>query len=652
MTPQPDCRADRDPRMAPEWYIDIGGSVEGPLTAAELHDRAASGRLQPTDSVSADRVTWVPAGTVAGLPFPPPKLRPLTDTVVSGSLHASAVLPDTGIVPVVSVPGYQILETLGTGACGVVYKARQEKLNRVVALKTVLVPEKASRDLIDRFKQEAVALARLQHPNIVAVHDSGVCDTPKDQMFFAMELLDGEDLAARLERGGPLDERTAWLVARQTAAALAHAAKHGVIHRDIKPANLFLVPPPTGFPLPPDVPMVKVTDFGLALTRGSETDQRQTAAGVMLGTPVYMAPEQFTGSKVDSRADIYSLGATVYHMLTGQSAFDGRTVWEVMMRKSAPPPRLELPVSTPTADLVAAMMAVERDDRPADYADLIARIDALPFLEGCAFSVTGMMGVSGRLPAAPLTLPEATEAAATAPSPAPARRRKTWLYAVAAVALLGVGVGIAALVGAFNRPTVKVPDAKPVTYVAGAYQDLYVSGSLVGWKPAGGNWAIEQDDEIEKTTVLAGTGVAVRTFDAPPNFRVTLCIDPHLANAVEVQVAATNDPPASATRWLVRLDRGTATASLGKRVGQGGAFEPVGTAVPLPTPQELVSASKRPYMEVKYERAGGTLVVWFLGQPLGSTPDAGLKTTEFRVQALGGAIRIDLAALEELIEQK
>ena len=103
-------------------------------------------------------------------------------------------------VPVVSVPGYQLLDTLGTGACGVVYKARQEKLNRIVALKTVLMPDKASRDLIDRFKQEAVSLARLQHPNVVAVYDSGLCETPKGQVFFAMELLDGEDLGRRVER--------------------------------------------------------------------------------------------------------------------------------------------------------------------------------------------------------------------------------------------------------------------------------------------------------------------------------------------------------------------------------------------------------------------------------------------------------------------
>src|SRR5579883_482755 len=666
----PETRITRSPiyptslSMADEWYIDIGGTVEGPLPVEELRDRAANGRLRPTDSVSVDRMTWVPAHSVNGLTFPTSS-RPLVETVVSGSVHLAdeSAAEGPSVIPIISVPGYQLLDTLGAGAFGVVYKAKQEKLNRIVALKTVLMPDKATQDLIDRFKQEAVSLAKLHHPNIVGVYDGGVCEKPKDQVYFAMELLNGEDLAVRLERVGPLDERTAWLIARQTASALAHAATHGIIHRDVKPANLFLVTPPTGFPLPPDVPMVKVTDFGLALAQeeaeGGER-QRQTTAGVLLGTPVYMAPEQFTRSHVDERADIYSLGASMYHILTGQAPFDGRTVWEVMMKKSSSLPPLPQRISPESAALVAAMTATDPNERIADYAELIARIDALPCLEG-AFSVSGIIGLSGRMRAAssPTGRTSTTVVPALPPTPVsspPAPPRRTWwVYVIAAVALHGVAVGIAALAGAFHRPTeqAKSPDTlqvneMPRTYITGAHQMLYKSGSILGWTPAGGSWAIESDDSIEKTQVLAGTGTAVRRFDPPANFRVTLSLDPHKAKTVEVQIATWGGSPT--IHWLVRLDEKDGVA-FGKRTGMGG-FEPAGAAIPLPTPSELAAQSKRPYLEVKYERAGGKLVAYFQGKPLGSIADTGLTTTEFRIHATGGAMRIDYAALEELIEKK
>ena len=124
---------------------------------------------------------------------------------------------------------------------------------------------------------------------------------------------------------------------------------------------------------------MKVTDFGLALTRSAEgADQRLTNAGVVLGTPVYMAPEQFARSDIDHRADIYSLGATVYHALTGQAPFDGVNVWDVMVKKTESVPRPGEPVSAESADLVAAMMAVKPAERIGSYTELIARIDELP----------------------------------------------------------------------------------------------------------------------------------------------------------------------------------------------------------------------------------------------------------------------------------
>jgi serine/threonine protein kinase len=557
----------------------------------------------------------------------------------------------------VAIAGYKLLDTLGAGACGVVYKASQEKLNRVVALKTVLMPDKASRELLDRFKQEAVSLAKLHHPNIVAVYDGGECDTPKGQVYFAMELLDGDDLETKVARDGPLGERTAWLVARQTAAALAHAAGQGVVHRDIKPANLFLVPQPTGFPLPPGVPMVKVTDFGLALTRGAaERDVHRTAAGTLLGTPVYMAPEQFTGTDVDVRADIYGLGATLYHALSGAAPFDGRTVWEVMMRKSGPPPRLGAPVSPEGADLVAAMMANDASGRPADYAALVARIDALPCLapeDICSISASGRLMAP---PAPPAKVSPAQPPAAPAPRGLFCRSR--WPYALAALALVGLGIGIAALAGAFHRgattpnekpelPPLPRPPGPPPSapgkgakYLPAGSRQLFDGKTVRGW--TGRGLSVEEDDE--KSTVLTIEDSAAHALRARGNFRVVLSLDRHKAQSVDV-VVATSGPAPDATLWLIRVtDKGEAT--FGKQA-KGVAFAALRPVVSLPRGRK----NQTPYVEVEYQRAGGELSARFDGRPLGLAPDAGLDTSELVIRATGGPVRIETAVVAELVAQ-
>lgn len=632
-------------RVAREWYIDAAGRTDGPLSDADLRARAADGLLQPTDRVSSDRATWVPAASVPGLVFPPAAARtpgpgstvvpaprrPLVETVVSASSPTDSSLAESEISPLDAVPGYDLQGTLGTGACGIVYRAVQKKLNRVVALKTVRMAQNASADVLARFDQEAVSLARLQHPNIVAVYDCGHTD---GRAYFAMELLDGEDLGDRLLRAGPLDERTAWLVARQTAAALDHASQHGVIHRDVKPANLFLVPPPTGFPLPSGVPMVKVTDFGLALTqRGpDESDPTQTAAGVILGTPVYMAPEQFRGGPVDVRADIYSLGVTVRHVLTGKIPFDGRTVLDVMAQKAAPPARLPAPFSEETADLVAAMTAPDARDRPENYAELIARIDALPCLDG-AFSSAGL----------PIATPRPAPTTAPVPAPEPPPKRKRWAYAVAAVVLLGAAVGAAVLASAFNSSRGKPdPDAKAAaTYTRGESTDLF-GKSVFGW--AGTPVEFTKKD-VEDKPALTLSETVTRKLSGYPNFGVIVSISLHEATAVDIVLATTSGAPV--TRWVVRLDPKTG-AAFGKRVGTG-AFESVGEAVAV-----QFSGDRSPYRELRYELAGGVLSVWFDSKPLGTTTDATLNAHEigFDIKGKGGSIRIDAATEVELIEDK
>jgi serine/threonine protein kinase len=675
--------------MAQMWYIETGGRPEGPLTSKDLRDRAASGALRPTDRVSPDGTKWAPASKIKGLVFaetveqpnatvevsvsasgsvrpvtvsppPAPSAKPAPAPPPPKPLPGSQAAVETREGKLERIPGYEISGVLGKGACGVVYRARQIKLDRTVALKMVLSDRRPSPAALARFEKEAVSLAKLRHPNIVGVYDCGHHD---GQAFFAMELLEGEDLGARLDRTGRLDEFTTWHIARQTAAALAHAAELGVYHRDIKPANLFLTPPPTGYPLPPGVPLVKVTDFGLALTRqtGDEsTDQRLTAAGVVLGTPAYMPPEQFAGSDIDHRADIYALGATVYHLLAGDAPFNGASVWEVMINKSGPTPRLGSAVSRETDDLVAAMMTQRPEDRIGTYRELLDRIDTLSLMQGTARSLPSVrvpaLSPSKIAKAVPLPPdPDDEQAEGDEHDDDSPRFRKTQpkskakLYAFAVLG--GLGIAAAVAVGAkflgskpeeANKPPVKTGEV-----AAGDREELFNHESLINWFVKG--WSIEKDEE--QGTVLAGKGRAVRPFRAWKSYRVVLGVDLFEASVLEVVVATAEGPEATAKRWSVRIDREKG-AALGVREGEAGAFQPLGATVPVPTKAEVDAGEKGKYSEVRYERAGGRVKAYFLGKPLGEIDDTGLTTTtEVRLTAEGGTVHIDTAAAEELIEK-
>jgi serine/threonine protein kinase len=678
--------------MSQGWYIDIGGQVEGPISPRELRERAAAGRLRPTDKISPDGKKWAPAAKVKGLTFaeakPPaePPATLITETPPVGTPSVAAALPpqaaaqpkssqkpqsmvETMETSTEQIPGYEILGVLGKGACGVVFRARQVKLDRIVALKTVLTDRKPTAAALARFDKEAVSLAKLRHPNIVGVFDCGHND---GQAFFAMELLDGEDLGNRIDTKGPLDEFTAWHIARQTAAALAHAAELGVFHRDIKPANLFLTPPPTGYPLPPGVPLVKVTDFGLALTRqGAESgDQRLTAAGVVLGTPAYMPPEQFAGSDIDQRADVYALGATMYHVLTGRPPFDGGSIWEVMLKKAEPTPVLGDPISPESSQLVAHMMASKVEDRIGSYRELLERIDSLSFMRGTVVSSPSMrIAAAGLIPTAPIlgldteqrslssTKTRAVPASETEPVATPAKpKSKKKLYAIAAAGLAIVGAAASVAILGGDKPQPTPPGSgtgatkKATEFVAGETEALFDRQSLLGWTPVGGvAWVIEEDDE--KTTVITGKSQVRRPFRAAKNFRVILGVDLHEAAAAEVVAAVADDPPETAKQWIIRIDR-AAGAVFGTREGAGGELRPLGASVPIPTKMELEDEAKRPYQEVKYERAGGKLRASYRTRPLGEVDDDGkMKTSEVRVRVEGGPIRIDTAFVEELVEK-
>jgi serine/threonine protein kinase len=215
------------------------------------------------------------------------------------------------------IPGHTLLAVLGRGGMGVVYKARDLQRKRLVALKMILVGGHAGPQELARFRTEAQAIARLQHPNIVQLYEMGESE---GRPFFSFELVDAGSLADELD-GTPWPARKAARLVRALARAVHHAHERGIIHRDLKPANVLLAA--DGTP--------KITDFGLA--RQLDTSGCHTPSDAVLGTPSYMAPEQAGQAKhVGPAADVYALGAILYELLTGQPPFQGATTLDTILQ--------------------------------------------------------------------------------------------------------------------------------------------------------------------------------------------------------------------------------------------------------------------------------------------------------------------------------
>ena len=269
--------------------------------------------------------------------------------------------------------GYRLVRRLGSGAMADVYLAEQESLSRLVAVK-VLRPETTVRPAaVERFVQEARAAAGIVHGNIVQIHEVGCLDGIH---FLAEEYVGGPSLKAWLDLRGPLDARQALTVLADVGSALSRAAQQGVVHRDIKPENLLLTRDGE----------VKVADFGLARVR--EHDLGLTQDGTTLGTPLYMSPEQAEGREVDPRSDLYSLGATVYHLLAGRPPFRGTTGVAVAMAHVRDPLvplgslRPDLP--EPLVMIVDTLLAKRPDQRYETAGDLLQAVErvALPLAGG------------------------------------------------------------------------------------------------------------------------------------------------------------------------------------------------------------------------------------------------------------------------------
>jgi hypothetical protein len=432
-----------------------------------------------------------------------------------------------------------------------------------------------------------------------------------------MELLDGESLDRRLRHTPRPGEAFTWGVIRQVAAGLAHAAARGVVHRDVKPANLFLTPPPTGLPLPPGLPLVKVTDFGLALLHQAEAEAtRLTASGMVVGTPMYMAPEQFANSGADHRADLYALGVTAYEMLAGRPPFIG-AIWDLLRQKTEGELPSAADLSPASLALVQALTVADPNRRLGSYDELLRRIDEL-------------LG-SGGAPAA---------AGGKWSAPSSARRfRRTVVAGLGLAAVVGLGLGAHAWL---TRPD--AADLAPPPARLGAEHPLFDGQSMAGWTTLKSGWGPGQDET--GAPVLAGRGLVRRQF--PPSlgdYRLLLGANLLEAEAVELHFAL--HPGNPQPRYVLRVTR-SGGAVAGRRPSDDGPFEPLTAAVPFPKTGEL--ADRLPYLELRVERRGASWWAYFDGRLVGRLPEGPPdKLPEFRLAAEGGRAHFEGISVFELL---
>jgi len=467
--------------------------------------------------------------------------------------------------PLETLKDFEFQDVLGRGGMGVVYLARQVSLDRAVAVKTILTGATAGDG---RFEAEGRTIARLRHPNIVAAYD---LIRQGGRLYLVLELLEGESLEDRLQRQGTLSEALTWQLIRQAAAGLLYATGENIVHRDIKPGNLFLSDAPPGFPLPAGVPLLKLTDFGLAALidrTAMEDEMRLTGDGRVLGTPAYMAPEQLSTSEVDHRADLYALGATAHHLISGQPPFAGEPFTRLLVRKtSEAPPQissLSASISKSSSELVSQLLQTNPDQRLQTYQELIDRIDAilpglqrLPPAPQTPLAVTATMAsIPAKAPTDSLCLNETLDetaqghpsgaAANTLPARSATILRRAAMSALLAVAVVAVCSGVVWLAW----PAAALPVATPMM-AAGASTMLFNGESLAGWKAARG--VTRPTLDAEGGNVLEINGGAFRPLPAALYFTLEMGVDLQQGEQLELWFEGAGDalPPG----FIVRITR-------------------------------------------------------------------------------------------------
>jgi serine/threonine-protein kinase len=440
--------------------------------------------------------------------------------------------------PMEVVPGYKILDLIGRGGMGVVYRAEQLDLEKIVALKTILISNVSDSIVTARFEREAKSLARLQHPNIVQALNFG---RHEGRYFFSMEYVPGRTCEQAVSSRGLIPSAEVWSIVRQVASGLMHALRQNLLHRDIKPANLILLPPPDGSA--DDAEVVKIADFGLAMFADQGPEQLKLTTGdKIMGSPAYMSLEQFGGRSVDFRSDMYSLGATAWHLLFGRPPFEGNGVAALFRQKAKPlwvdPADLPIALPEPQMKLLYSLMSPDPDQRPQDYRQLIDAIDdfgidgpSKPVHSGHSNDHSDAYAISEQATVDILSLgmrdssesiddemPRTVEMDNQLAPRQSSRRRWVGVLSVFAVLLLLAG---------YSMGSTKPRGQRTHTRLAGN-TPLFDGVTLSGWDVGGsmtGAWnTVEAPDSSTAIACTTSSGALTRRFPEVPFPRVSLFV--------------------------------------------------------------------------------------------------------------------------------
>lgn len=412
---------------------------------------------------------------------------------------------------------YEILERVGGGGMAEVYRARDQLLDRFVAVKVLHTQFSNDEEFVRKFRREAQGAAKLSHPNIVNIYDVG---KEENKHYIIMEYVSGETLKEKIQREGVLSQEEALSIAREIAEALEHAHRNDLVHCDIKPHNILVT----------EEGRIKVTDFGIARAVSSAT---MTYSGNVVGSVHYFSPEQAKGGAVSAKSDIYSLGVVLYEMLAGTLPFTGETPIGVALKHLQETPRTVREIRPETAPLVEAIvlkaMAKEPEDRFASVAEMIADIKAAESALSGGKSATSAQDEFSTQVLPKIETPPALQKEKAAPAralPAKSKRTRNIFIALALILAAGFLVGAALSYGKFwSGNEVSVPDvlgkqsaaAKDIleaeklrVNIAEAYDGDAPAGQVVSQYPEAG--AIVKEKRLVTIYVSKG-GEAVDTPD-------------------------------------------------------------------------------------------------------------------------------------------